>query len=140
MDRISVTARSALMARVKQKDTAPEIRVRKILHRHGFRFRLHRRDLPGSPDIVLPKFKTVLFVHGCFWHRHENCSRASTPVANDERWATKFERNVARDKEALERLAGLGWRALVVWECETKTDKILEERLRSWFDFPGDRK
>ena len=130
MDRLSASTRSALMSRVKQADTAPEMRVRRLLHRNGLRFRLHRRDLPGTPDVVLPSRRTVIFVHGCFWHRHQRCSRASTPTTNPERWRLKFERNVARDGEACAALRELGWTVLIVWECELKNEAELENRLR----------
>lgn len=131
MDRLSAGARSALMSRVKQADTAPEMRVRRILHRNGLRFRLHRRDLPGTPDIILPSRHTVIFVHGCFWHRHQGCSRASTPTTNAERWRLKFERNVARDGETCAALRELGWAVLTIWECELKNEAELENRLRN---------
>lgn len=121
------------MSRVKQANTAPEMRVRRILHRNGLRFRLHRRDLPGTPDIVLPSRRTVIFVHGCFWHRHQGCSRASIPTTNPERWRLKFERNVARDGEASAALQELGWTVLIVWECELKNEAELENRLRDRF-------
>ena len=130
MDRLAAGTRSALMSRVKQVDTAPVMRVRRILYRNGVRFRLHRRDLPGTPDIVLPSRRTVIFVHGCFWHRHEGCSRASTPMTNSERWRLKFERNVARDGEACAALHELGWTVLIVWGCELKNEAELEKRLR----------
>jgi DNA mismatch endonuclease (patch repair protein) len=131
MDRLSASTRSALMSRVKQVDTAPEMRVRRILHRNGLRFRLHRRDLPGTPDIVLPSRRTVIFVHGCFWHRHQGCPRASTPKTNPERWRLKFERNIARDDEACTALRGLGWAVLIVWECELRNEVELENHLRN---------
>lgn len=130
MDRLTTVARSALMSRVAQANTIPEKRVRRLLHRMGLRFRLHRRDLPGTPDIVLPGRRTVILVHGCFWHRHEGCPRASTPATNTERWRLKFERNVARDAAARMALEMLGWRVLVVWECELKDETALENRLR----------
>jgi DNA mismatch endonuclease (patch repair protein) len=109
------------------------MQVRRILHRNGLRFRLHRRDLPGTPDIVLPSRRTVIFVHGCFWHRHKGCSRASTPTINSERWRLKFERNVARDAETHAALRELGWTVLVIWECELKNEAELENRLRNRF-------
>nr|WP_264306194.1 very short patch repair endonuclease [Rhizorhabdus wittichii] len=130
MDRLSTKARSALMSRVKQANTAPELRVRRLLHRNGLRFRLHRRDMPGTPDIVLPSRRTAIFVHGCFWHRHQGCPRASTPTTNPERWRLKFERNVTRDGEACTALHELGWTVLIVWECELKNEAELEKRLR----------
>ena len=110
--------RSRNMSAIKSKNTKPEIKVRKILHSMGYRFRLHRKDLPGSPDIVLPKYKTVIFVHGCFWHRHENCKYASTPKTRQEFWEAKFRENINRDKLNQENLSSKGWKIIVVWECE----------------------
>ena len=110
--------RSRNMSAIKSKNTKPEIKVRKVLHSMGYRFRLHRKDLPGSPDIVLPKYKTVIFVHGCFWHRHENCKYASTPKTRQEFWEAKFRENINRDKLKQENLSSKGWKIIVVWECE----------------------
>ena len=112
--------RSRNMSAIKSKNTKPEIKVRKILHSMGYRFRLHSKDLPGSPDIVLPKYKTVIFVHGCFWHRHENCKYASTPKTRQEFWEAKFRENINRDKLNQENLSSNGWKIIVVWECEIK--------------------
>ena len=112
--------RSRNMSAIKSKNTKPEIAVRKLLHAMGFRFRLHRKDLPGSPDIVLPKYKTVIFVHGCFWHRHENCKYASTPKTRQEFWNKKFNENINRDKINQENLSSKGWKIIIVWECEIK--------------------
>ena len=106
------------MSAIKSKNTKPEIEVRRLLHSMGYRFRLHRKDLPGSPDIVLPKYKTVIFVHGCFWHRHENCKYASTPKTRQEFWEAKFRENINRDKLNQENLSSKGWKIIVVWECE----------------------
>lgn len=117
------------MSRIRGKDTRPELRVRSALHRLGYRFRLNRRDLPGKPDIVLPRHQTVIFVHGCFWHRHPGCRFAYTPKSRVEFWQTKFQRNVERHREVEEELQTLGWRVLVVWECETEVDDRLLERL-----------
>ena len=110
--------RSKNMSAIKSKNTKPEIAVRKILHSMGYRFRLHRKDLPGSPDIVLPKYKIVIFVHGCFWHRHENCKYASTPKTRKEFWENKFNKNIKRDKKNFKELKKLNWKVLVIWECE----------------------
>ena len=107
------------MAHVKTKDTAPEVKLRSILHKNGFRFRLNRKDLPGKPDIVLPKYKTVIFVHGCFWHGHD-CKRGRRPQTNTEFWNKKIDENIKRDKLDVIKLEELGWRVLVVWECELK--------------------
>ncbi len=112
--------RSRNMSAIKSKNTKPEIAVRKLLHSMGYRFRLHRKDLPGSPDIVLPKYKTVIFVHGCFWHRHENCKYASTPKTRQEFWEAKFRENINRDKLNQENLSSKGWKIIIVWECEIK--------------------
>ena len=117
--------RSRNMSAIKSKNTKPEIKVRKILHSMGYRFRLHRKDLPGSPDIVLPKYKTIIFVHGCFWHRHENCKYASTPKTRQEFWEAKFRENINRDKLNQENLSSKGWKIIIVWECEIK-DKDFE--------------
>ena len=112
--------RSRNMSAIKSKNTKPEIAVRKVLHSMGYRFRLHSKDLPGSPDIVLPKYKTVIFVHGCFWHRHENCKYASTPKTRQEFWEAKFRENINRDKLNQENLFSKGWKIIIVWECEIK--------------------
>ena len=112
--------RSRNMSAIKSKNTKPEIKVRKILHSMGYRFRLHSKGLPGSPDIVLPKYKTLIFVHGCFWHRHENCKYASTPKTRQEFWNKKFNENINRDKINQENLSSKGWKIIIVWECEIK--------------------
>ena len=132
----SGASRSDIMRAVKRAHTRPEIVVRQTLHALGFRFRLHRRDLPGSPDIVLPKFRTVVFVHGCFWHRHSDCRYATTPKSRQEYWLPKFDANVERDARKEAQLRELGWRVLVMWECETKSLEALEARLRLEFDLP----
>ena len=120
--------RSEIMSKVHGANTTPEVRVRRLLHRLGYRFRLHRQDLPGKPDIVLPRYKTVIFVHGCFWHGCPTCRHAQIrPQANAEYWNRKLDRNLARDKENQVRLEELGWRVLVIWECETR--KRCEENL-----------
>ena len=121
--------RSRNMSAIKSKNTKPEIAVRRLLHSMGYRFRLHRKDLPGSPDIVLPKYKTVIFVHGCFWHRHENCKYASTPKTRKEFWENKFKVNVKRDLEIQEKIKNIGWKSFVIWECETKNADNLREKL-----------
>ena len=125
--------RSRNMSAIKSKNTKPEIAVRKLLHSMGYRFRLHRKDLPGSPDIVLPKYKTVIFVHGCFWHRHENCKYASTPKTRKEFWENKFKANLKRDLEIQEKIKNLDWRSVVIWECETKNFDNLRERIINIF-------
>ena len=108
------------MSRVRGADTKPEVQVRSFLHRLGYRFRLHRRDLPGRPDIVLPGSQAAIFVHGCFWHQHPGCSKANLPEANREKWAAKLARNVERDRENREALREAGWRVATIWECELK--------------------
>lgn len=125
--------RSEIMRAVKRSNTGPEIAVRKSLHALGFRFRLHRRDLPGSPDIVLPKYKAVIFVHGCFWHRHPGCRYASSPKTRTDYWEPKFEANIARDARNQADLRNLGWGVYTVWECETRVKSILDERLSTIF-------
>jgi DNA mismatch endonuclease, patch repair protein len=117
VDKISQEKRSWNMSRIKGKDTKPELIVRSQLHKMGFRFRLHRKDLPGKPDIVLPKFKTVIFVHGCFWHRHKNCKYAYNPKSRKKFWKEKFEINIERDKCNQKQLSLLGWMTMVIWEC-----------------------
>lgn len=126
MDNISSEHRSWNMSRIKSKDTTPERIVRSFLHHNGFRFRLHVKDLPGHPDIVLPKYKTVIEVRGCFWHRHPGCRQATTPSTNIDFWQEKFKRNVDRDRNTEKRLNELGWNLIVVWECELQNDGFLE--------------
>jgi DNA mismatch endonuclease (patch repair protein) len=120
LDTFSPGKRSDIMRRVRSTDTTPERKVRSLLHKLGFRFRLQRRDLPGKPDIVLPKRRTVIFVHGCFWHRHPGCSRATTPSSSQEYWLPKFRRTIERDKKNQDELRRQGWNVIVVWECEVK--------------------
>jgi len=134
MDRISKQHRSWNMSRIRGKDTTPEKKVRSLLHRLGYRFRLHCDELPGSPDIVLPRFKAVIFVHGCYWHRHEGCKLAYTPKTRVRFWQTKFDDNVARDKRTVTDLRKRGWRVLVVWECQVPNTKRLAHRLIRFLD------
>ena len=119
MDFLTKEHRSWIMSRVKSKDTTPERIVRSYLFRHGFRFRLHVKNLPGHPDIVLPKYKTVIEIRGCFWHRHKGCPKATIPSSNTQYWLTKFKENVKRDKKHARKLKALGWQLIVVWGCET---------------------
>ncbi len=112
------------MGRIHSNHTKPELIIRSLLHRAGFRFRLNYSKLPGSPDIVLPKYKTVIFIHGCFWHRHPNCSKATTPKTNIIYWQTKFYKNVSRDIEIRKKIQKLGWNIIVVWECKIMNDPI----------------
>ena len=116
-DHVDSRARSAIMARVKSRDTGPEMEVRRALHRAGHRFRLHRSDLPGSPDLLFPRHRVALFVHGCFWHWH-GCKRSRMPKSNVEYWTAKIERNVTRDEQTRSKFISLGWKWRVIWECE----------------------
>jgi DNA mismatch endonuclease (patch repair protein) len=125
--------RSKIMRSVSREHTKPELLVRSLLHRLGLRFRLHQKTLPGSPDIVLAKYKTVIFVHGCFWHRHLGCRYASTPKTRQDFWLEKFDANVKRDAKKEAQLRELGWLVLVVWECETRSIAQLEDRLKRVF-------
>ena len=121
-DHISPEHRSWNMSRIKGKDTKIEVMVRQYLFHHGFRFRKNDKRYPGKPDVVLPKYKTVIFVHGCFWHRHEGCKLATTPKTRTEFWLEKFEKNVANDKKHCEELQAMGWKVIVIWECELEKD------------------
>ena len=118
MDIWTPEKRSAVMARIRGRDTKPELIVRSLLHRSGLRFSLRRKDLPGKPDIVLPKYRTAIFVHGCFWHRHKGCPVATMPKSRQAFWLAKFEANVARDKRNQRDLKKTGWKVIVLWECE----------------------
>ncbi len=119
------------MARVRHKDTSPELIVRRLLHRLGYRYRLHGSKLPGKPDLVFAGRRKAVFVHGCFWHQHEDdgCTRRRRPTSNTGYWEAKLDRNVARDKASVEQLAAAGWQSLVIWECETKDQAALADRL-----------
>ncbi|MET3486001.1 very short patch repair endonuclease [Methylobacterium sp. 1973] len=121
--------RSALMARIRGKNTKPEIVVRRLAHSLGYRFRLHRRDLPGSPDLVFPSRRKIIFVHGCFWHRHPRCKKTTTPSTRRDFWRNKFEQNVERDIRNEIALIAAGWDLLVIWECETTDIEKLTETL-----------
>jgi DNA mismatch endonuclease (patch repair protein) len=116
------------MRAIRSKDMAPEVAVRKLVHRLGYRFRLHRKDLPGKPDLVFPSRRKVIFVHGCFWHCH-NCGEAHIPKSNRAYWGPKLERNRLRDAKHIEALAIAGWQSLVVWECETSEEEALKRRI-----------
>lgn len=132
MDNVSPEKRSAMMAGIRGKDTGPELRVRRAAHALGFRFRLHRRDLPGSPDLVFPRLRKAILVHGCYWHRHARCRFAYTPKSNIEFWKKKFAANIGRDQRALFDLQEMGWDSLVVWECETYDQPRLQARLKTY--------
>lgn len=129
MDRLTTERRSWNMSRIRGKDTRPELVVRSVLHSLGFRFRLHRKDLPGNPDIVLPRHSVVVLVHGCFWHRHRGCRFAYTPKSNLAFWTEKFKQNVARDAHNTSDLRRLGWRVVLVWECQTGDRAALAQLL-----------
>ena len=125
--------RHEIMQNVKTKNTAPEIKLRSLLHKNGFRFRVNRKDLPGKPDIVLPKYRAVIFVHGCFWHGHD-CPRGQRPQTNADFWNQKIDRNVIRDKSDVSLLESLGWRVLIVWECviKKKNEAVLLSRVKEF--------
>jgi len=129
VDVFTPAERSRVMSRVRDKNTKPELMVRSLLHRLGFRFRLHRADLPGKPDIVLPRHHSVVFVHGCFWHQHRGCKAAVRPSSRREYWDAKLDGNVNRDRRDKAHLHRLGWRVLVVWECHTKSENRLRAKL-----------
>jgi len=134
--------RSEIMSKVRSENTAPEICVRKLLHSMGYRYRLHKRDLPGNPDIVLSKYKTVIFVHGCFWHGCPNCRHARVrPKSNAEYWEKKLNRTLERDRQNQALLEKMGWNVLVIWECETKKKNLLAlmEKIYSSPIFAGDK-
>lgn len=128
VDTLSPAQRSERMSRIRSKNTKPEVALRRALHRLGFRFRLHRKDLPGKPDIVLPKYRTAIFVHGCFWHGHKGCKVANTPKSNTEFWIAKFKKNRERDRLASQQLNSLGWKVFTVWECEINAPAMLDSR------------
>lgn len=137
VDVVSPAKRSQMMSRVKGKNSLPEMLVRKVLFAMGHRFRLHRRDLPGTPDIVMPGRKIAIFVHGCFWHAHQGCKYARTPSTRTEFWTAKLQGNVERDRRAAERLMEMGWRVLNVWECATRDPLAvasLPQALLAWID------
>ncbi|WP_237173908.1 very short patch repair endonuclease [Paracandidimonas lactea] len=131
MDTFTPSQRSALMSRIRHRDTKPEVTVRSLLHALGYRFRLHRKDLPGKPDIVLPKYRKIVMVHGCFWHGH-SCRRASKPKSNQEYWIPKIAANRQRDARNVAELKRLGWSVLVLWECEIKDISAIDQRLREF--------
>ena len=139
MDNLTTTQRSQCMAKVKCKDTKPEKAIRSLLHRMGYRFRIHRRDLPGNPDIVLPKYKKVIFVHGCFWHGHEGCPRAKRPTSNKTFWENKLTKNIDRDRKNQLTLKELGWSYLVIWECQIKNTHLVKlgNRLEKFIETSG---
>lgn len=125
-DIVDSRTRSRMMSGIKGKNTKPEMLVRRHLHRKGLRFRLHGKDLPGKPDLIFPGRRVALFVHGCFWHRHEGCPKATTPSTNSRFWENKFSSNVSRDRRVKDELEQLGWKVLVIWECQLSTEKLDE--------------
>ena len=132
-DTVDRATRSRIMAGVRSRDTRPEIVLRRALHARGLRFRLHDRRLPGTPDVVFPRFGAVCFVHGCFWHRHEGCRYATMPMTREAFWLEKFEANVERDRRKRRELRQAGWRVAVVWECELRREASgIAERVERW--------
>ena len=136
-DTVSPETRSRIMARVKSKGMKPEMKVRRLLHGLGYRYRLHRADLPGRPDLVFPARRKVVFVNGCFWHRHDGCPRVRIPVANRDYWIAKLESNQARDARNVVLLQEQGWESLTVWECQLKDLTAATERLVAFLGNPG---
>ncbi|BCN38415.1 very short patch repair endonuclease [Alicycliphilus denitrificans] len=134
MDIVSPEKRSRMMAGIKGKNTKPELVVRKLVHGMGLRYRLHRKDLPGSPDLVFSRLKKVIFVHGCFWHRHPGCRFAYTPKSNTPFWLEKLEGNMRRDTLTLAALDALGWQVLIVWECEVSDLSALTRKVRLFLE------
>lgn len=134
MDKLSPERRSANMARIRSRDTRPEITPRKLIHGIGYRFRLHRKDLPGKPDLVFPSHKKVIFVHGCFWHQHPGCKEGRVPGSRLEYWGPKLSRNQQRDSAAQAALKEQGWRYLVVWECELKDAAAALKKVRRFLE------
>jgi DNA mismatch endonuclease, patch repair protein len=133
MDTLTPERRSWNMSRIRGKNTRPELTVRSLLHRMGYRFRLHNTTLPGKPDIVLPRYKTVVFVHGCFWHRHPGCRYAYTPKTRLQFWQRKFDSNVRRDQQAARQLTERGWNQLTLWECQIGDTESLRRNIDDFF-------
>ena len=134
-DQLSSEDRSELMSRIGQKNTRPELIVRSFLHRQGFRFRVNRRGLPGTPDLWLRKYNAAIFIHGCFWHRHRGCKRSTVPVGNRDAWLSKFKKNVARDRSIQLELEERGIRVLIIWECAIRTASARDKHLSVAFDW-----
>jgi len=132
MDVFTREKRSEIMSRVSGRNTKPELAVRSSLHNMGYRFRLHRKDLPGKPDITLPKHKKVIFVHGCFWHGHAGCPRSKRPTTNQEFWREKLDKNIERDKATVNALKQLGWEIITIWTCEVNDTSNLKIKLLSF--------
>lgn len=146
VDIVDKQTRSRMMSGIKSKDTQPEMKVRRFLHGRGFRYRLHDRSLPGAPDICLPRYRLVIFVQGCFWHRHAGCKLSYIPASNQDRWLAKFQRNVDRDRRNIDLLLRAGWRVIVLWECGLRRheptlldwlpDEIKRENDKAKVDWP----
>lgn len=132
-DHLTSEKRSWNMSLIRSANTKPEIIVRKLLHSLGYRFRLHKKDLPGKPDIVLKKYKTVIFVHGCFWHQHKGCKRSNIPKSNRAYWKPKLEHNIRKDAQHKRELKKLGWKTIIVWECEIKNLEKLRKAISKLF-------
>lgn len=135
-DRLTPAERSEHMRRIRKRDTSPELIVRRIAHSLGYRFRLHQRDLPGTPDLVFPRLRKVILVHGCFWHQHEGCRLARKPKSRLDYWLPKLARNAERDQNAQQKLHEGGWKIEVIWECETSNEEELRQRIAKflWTD------
>lgn len=133
VDTLTRSRRSWLMGQVRQKNTKPEMVVRRLLHSMGFRYRLHGKDLPGRPDLVFSRSKRVVFVHGCYWHRHD-CKKATVPSSNVDYWTKKFAENVARDNKVVDKLTSLGWASMIVWECQTRDLEALASSLSAFLE------
>lgn len=136
MDTLSISARSELMGRIRSKDTKPELMVRRLTHQLGYRYRLHDKKLPGSPDLVFPRFRKIIFVHGCFWHCHPGCRLNRKPKSRQDFWLPKLQSNIDRDQRNVIRLQETGWTILTIWECETTDERAIESRIRT---FLGER-
>jgi DNA mismatch endonuclease (patch repair protein) len=137
MDSVSAARRSEIMARIRSKDTKPEMLIRRLLHRLGYRYALHRRDLPGVPDLVFPARRKVILVHGCFWHQHKNCVDGRLPKSREDYWKPKLQRNVARDRRNISKMRRAGWKVMKVWECDTADASRLLARLVRFLGPPG---
>jgi|SRR5579864_824346 len=140
MDSLSTERRSQNMARIRSKDTKPEMVIRRLLHGLGYRYRLHRRDLPGAPDLVFPARKRIIFVHGCFWHQHKSCIDGRIPKSRLEYWEPKLLRNVERDRRNISKLRRSGWKVLKLWECDVLKADDLGQQLRHFLGPSGERK
>lgn len=138
VDVVDPSVRSRMMAAIRGRDTSPELLVRQYLHRAGLRFRVHRKTLPGRPDIVLTQHRAVVFVHGCFWHRHEGCRFTTTPATRSDFWQDKFGRNVARDEQKSGLLRAAGWRVFTIWSCEANNSEALDRLFFSIVSGMGD--